>query len=139
MGRDAGAHRIDDRVSVIGGIEKDLAADGRDAKRVPIAADAGDNIAQQILVPSAIEWAEPQCIEDRHWSGAHREDVAHDSAHAGRGALVRLDRARMVVRFDLEDHCQSVADIDRARVFPGPWRTQGASVGSVRRWLAECL
>jgi hypothetical protein len=57
----------------------------------------------------------PQHRADR--AGAHGEDVAHDAADAGGGALERLDRARVVVRLDLERDGEAVADVDDAGVF----------------------
>ena len=56
--------------------------------------------------------AEPQRVQDRDRPGAHREDVAEDPADARRGALVRLDGARVVVRFDLERDREAVPDRD---------------------------
>ena len=60
--------------------------------------------------------AEAQRVQQRDRPRAHREDVADDAADAGRRALVRLDERRMVVRFDLEDRGEAVADVDRAGV-----------------------
>ena len=48
---------------------------------------------------------------------AHGEDVADDAADAGRRALERLDRARMIVALHLERDGPAVADVDHARVF----------------------
>ena len=68
----------------------------------------------------AVHLAEPQRVHQRNRPRAHREDVADDAADAGRRALVRLDERGMVVRFDLEDGGQAVADVDGAGVFAGP-------------------
>ena len=65
----------------------------------------------------AVHFAEPQRVHQRNRPGAHREDVADDSADAGRRTLVRLDERRVIVRLDLEDGRQPVADVDRAGVF----------------------
>ena len=53
-------------------------------------------------------------------SCAHGEDVAQDAADAGGSALVGLDVAGVVVRFDLEGAGPAVAHVDDARVFAGP-------------------
>ena len=60
--------------------------------------------------------AEAQRVQDRDGPRAHGEDVAQDAAHAGGRALVGLDEGRVVVRLDLEDGGQAVADVHRARV-----------------------
>ena len=59
-------------------------------------------------------------FEQRDRPRAHREDVADDAADAGRRALVGLDERRMVVRLDLEDRGQAVADVDGAGVLARP-------------------
>ena len=71
----------------------------------------------------AVRWAifrnrsEAQGVDRANRPGAHREDVAHDAAHAGGRALKRLDCARMVVRLYLERDGQAVADVNDAGVF----------------------
>jgi hypothetical protein len=42
--------------------------------------------------------AEAQRVQQKFRPRAHRENVANDSADAGRRALERLDRARVIVR-----------------------------------------
>src|ERR1700722_8720732 len=61
--------------------------------------------------------SEAQGVDGANRPRAHRENVAHDAAHAGSRALERLDRARMVMRFNFERDGQSVADIDDSRIF----------------------
>ena len=84
--------------------------------------------------------AEPQRVEERDGPGAHREDVADDAADARRGALVGLDERRMVVRLDLEDRGEAVADIHGARILARPLQHASAprsagSSGSMRELL----
>ena len=89
---------------------------------------------RRVRAPSgAVHVAEPQRVHQRDRPRAHREDVADDAADAGRGALVRLDEGRMVVRFDLEDGGKPVADVDGAGILA--WSLQDArpSVGSFLR------
>src|SRR5579859_2672099 len=63
------------------------------------------------------DWPEAQRVDRTNRPGAHGEDVAHDAADAGGRALKRLDRARMVVRLDLEGDGQAIADVNDAGVF----------------------
>ena len=114
---DAEAHRVDQRVAGVFGRDHDLAADGGDAEAVPVAADPGDHADAQPTVAGVFERAEAQRVEQRDRLRAHRKDVTHDPTDAGRRALVGLDRARVVVRFDLHHGHPAVADVDRARVF----------------------
>ena len=74
-------------------VEDRLAADGRDADRVSVAADPGDGAVELV-----VGRAEAQPVEQRDRPRAHRDDVAEDAADAGRRALERLDRGRVVVR-----------------------------------------
>ena len=63
--------------------------------------------------------AEAEPVEQRDRPRAHRDDVAEDAADAGRGALERLDRGRVVVRLDLERDREAAADVDDAGVLAG--------------------
>ena len=111
------AHRVDQAVLLVGGLEVDLAADGRDADRVAVVADAGDRALEQVARALRVgRLAEAQRVEHRDRPRADREHVAEDPADAGRRALERLDRARVVVRLDLERARQPAADVDRAGV-----------------------
>ena len=67
-------------------------------------------------VCGVVERAEAQRVQQRDRPRAHREDVADDAADAGRRALIGLDERRVVVRLDLEDGGQAVADVDGAGV-----------------------
>ena len=82
-------------------------------------ADPGDRAVEQVARALAGRLAEAQRVEDRDRTGADREDVAEDPADAGRRALERLDRARVVVGLDLEGDREAAADVDRAGVLAG--------------------
>jgi hypothetical protein len=108
-------HRVDQAVLLVRALEVDLAADRRHADRVAVVADARDRAVEQVARARARRLAEAQRVEHGDRPRADREDVAQDAADAGGGALERLDRARVVVRLDLERDRQPVADVDRAR------------------------
>ena len=77
----------------------------------------GDGALEQVArARGALDLAEAQRVEDRDRPRADREDVAQDPADAGGGALERLDRARVVVRLDLERARQPAAERHRAGV-----------------------
>ena len=61
--------------------------------------------------------AERECIEASDRPRPHSEDVAQNAADAGRGALIGLDIAWVVVAFHLEHHRKSIADVDDTGVF----------------------
>jgi hypothetical protein len=113
-------HRVDEAVVLVRGLEVDLAADRRHADRVAVVADAGDGVVEQVArALRALGLAEAQRVEHRDRPRAEGEDVAQDAAHAGGGALEGLDRARVVVRLDLEGADQPAADVDGAGVLAG--------------------
>ena len=60
--------------------------------------------------------AEAQRVQVGDRPRAHGEDVAQDSADAGRRALVGLDVAGVVVALHLEDGGLAVADVDDAGI-----------------------
>ena len=105
------AHRVHQHVVAIRLVEARLAADVRHADAVPVVADAGDRAAEH---PAGV--AEVEAVEQRYRPRAHRGDVAQDPADAGRGALKRLDSARVVVALDLEGDRLALAEVDHAGV-----------------------
>ena len=76
----------------------------------------GDDVVEQVARALRVELAEAQRVEHRDRPRAEREDVAEDAADSGRRSLERLDRARVVVRLDLERDRVPAADVDRAGV-----------------------
>ena len=98
--RDSEAEDVDQRIARIRVVERDLAADRRDADAVAVAGDAGDHAFDDAAVARAVgtlERTEAQRVHQRDRPRAHREDVADDAADAGGGALVRLDERRVIV------------------------------------------
>src|SRR5207302_4851227 len=112
----ADTHGVDDGVVGVAIVEIDLAANGWTAEAVAVAANAGDDPVEQVAAATGIERTETQRVEDRDRPCPHREDVAKDSANAGGRSLVGVDRRGMIVRLDLEDDRQSVADVDGSGV-----------------------
>ena len=113
---DADAHHVDQRVARVGRVEGQLAAHGRYPDAVAVAADAAHDAVDESPRAPIVGPAELERVEQRDWPRAHGDDVAQDAADAGRGALVWLDRARVVVRLDLEGDGQPIADAHDARV-----------------------
>jgi hypothetical protein len=126
---DADAHGVHERVARVRLLEADLAADGRDAEAVAVAADARDDATEEVAVARVIERAEAERVQDRDRPRAHREDVAHDAADARRGALVRLDGRGVIVRLDLERDAPAVADVDDAGVLLADLGEQARPLG----------
>src|SRR4029079_13333322 len=76
--------RVYQDVVVVARIERDLAADGRDADAVPVVADPAAAAADEIRRPRMRDAPEAQRVQIRDRPRAHREDVAEDAADAGR-------------------------------------------------------
>ena len=117
-GQQADAHRVDQRVVLVGVVELDLAAHVGHADTVAVGANAGHHAGEQVPLAVVVQLAEAQRVEDRDRPRAHREDVAEDAADAGRRALERLDRRRVVVALDLEGDGEPVTHVDHAGVLP---------------------
>ena len=105
---------------LVGLLEVDLAADRRHPDRVAVVADPAHGAVEQVARADRVELAEAEAVEDRDRAGADREDVAEDAADPGRRPLERFDRARVVVRLDLEGDRVAVADVDGAGVLARP-------------------
>src|SRR4051794_13207822 len=80
---------------------------------------------EEVAVARRVERPEAQRVEDRDRPGTHREDVADDPTDASSGALERLDRAWVVVRFHLHRDRPAVADVDDPGVLTGPLQDPG--------------
>src|SRR5205807_8491232 len=109
--------------------EVHLPADRGDAHAVAVIPDPAHHARDQVAVARFVERAEAEAVEQGHRAGAHREDVAQDAAHAGRGALVGLHRRRVVVRLDLERDGPPVGEPQDARVLAGALNHLGAGGG----------
>jgi hypothetical protein len=118
----AEAKDVHQRIAVVGGVEINLAADGRHADAIAVMRDAATTpesrrrLAAAFGLPGRMSPKRSELISE-HGPRAHGEDVAHNAADAGGRALERLDRARVIVRFHLERDAPAVADVDDAGVF----------------------
>ena len=118
--RDAQREGVDQDVLVVAGVEAGLAADRRDPHAVAVGADAAHHAVDQRAHARRVDLAERQRVHAGDRPRAHGEDVAQDPADAGRGALERLDEARVVVALHLEDRHPAVPDVDHAGVLARP-------------------
>src|ERR1019366_10264358 len=112
----ADTHRVDEAVGPVRLVEIQLSTHGRHADAIAVSADTRDHSVEEMTLMRLVERPEAQGIEQRDGARSHGEDVAQDAAHSGRGPLVRLDRARMIVRLDLEDAGKPVADVHGAGI-----------------------
>jgi hypothetical protein len=109
---------VDQRVSRVGWVEGELSTDVGQAKAVAVTPDPSHHGRHHPRSVRGIGGAEPQRVDHRDRSGAHRHDVTNDPADPGRCALVRLHIGRMVMRLDLECDRPAVADLDDTGVVP---------------------
>jgi len=113
--------RVHQRIIRIARFEDHLATDGGNTEAIAIMRDAAHHSVKDstILRGGAVagDRAEAQRIKHRNRARAHGENIAENSADAGGRALKRFHEAGMIVRFDLEDGDQAVANIDYAGVF----------------------
>ena len=84
-------HGVNQYVAVIGGVEIDLTAYGRNADTVSIPANAGHDARQKMACFLMVRGAEAKRVQKRDRSCAHGEDVAQDSANARCRSLVGFD------------------------------------------------
>src|SRR5258708_28465200 len=101
-------------------MELALTADRRHANAIAVAADSGDDPADEVACLGMIRAAEAEGVEQRDRPRAHGEHIAQDAADPGRRALVWLDKGRVIVALDLEDHRIAIADIDYPGVLARP-------------------
>ena len=126
------AHRVDEWIPLVGGVENDFSGDGRNPDAVAVITDAFYHPREQIPHACVVEAAEAKRVEHRDRAGSHRENIAQDAADAGGRSLVWLYCGRMIVRLDLERDGESIADGDDASVLAG-------SLKDVRRGCRQRL
>ena len=116
---------VHQRVALVSRIEHQLPSHGGHAHAVAIMGNSGHHSVDQRSgplagLPGGIGPAEPQRIHEGHRTGAHRENVAKDTPHAGGRPLEWLHRTGMIVGFDFEGQGQPVPGIHHSGVFlPG--------------------
>ena len=125
LGQQSEAEDVHERVVAVAVVEHDLAADGRDADRIPVSADSRHDALEQIAGACVVERAEAQRVHHRDRTGSHREHVADDPADARRRALIGLDRRRMIVALDADGDRQPVAHVEDPGALAGPDQDPG--------------
>ncbi len=113
---DPDAHGVDERIPVVRGIEEYLATDRGNSEAIAIPADAANNVVEEVAIAGLIERSKAKRVQDGYRASTHCENVADDATDASCRTFVRFDRAGVVVRFNLEDDRQTLANVDRARV-----------------------
>ena len=116
----AHGHRVDQDVAIIGLVEIGLAANGRHADAVAIAADPRNHALDQAFHLGMIGPAETQRVHVGDGPRAHGEHVAQDAAHAGRRTLIGFDVAGVVVALHLEDGGLAIPDVDDPGILARP-------------------
>src|SRR5262249_53903375 len=96
-----------------------FAADRRTAETVAVVAYSSHDARNQTAILRLFEKPESEAVENGERTSAHCEDIAQYSADPRRRALIRLDKTRMVVRFDLEGNAPIAAYIDYTRILAG--------------------
>ncbi len=125
LGEQPEAQDVHQRVVAVAVVEHDLAAHRGNPDRVAVPADPRDHALEQVPRARVVERTEAQRVHERDRARAHREDVADDAAHAGRCALVGLDRGRVVVALDADGDGEPVADVDDAGALARPDQDPG--------------
>ena len=136
------AEDVDERVAGVRLVERDLAADGRDADAVAVAGDAGDDAFDDAPRPRAVRAVE-------------RPKRSEFISAIGRAPIVKMSRMMPPTPVaapwygSMNDGwlCDSIlktaarpSPMSTAPAFsPGPCSTRGPRVGSLRRWTRELL
>ena len=116
----ADAHRVDERIAGVAGRKVHLTAERRHTDAVAVVADAAHHAGEEIAITSVARRAEPQAIEQRDRTRAHREDIAQNATRAGRRPLVRLDGGGVVMGLDLERDRPAAGEPQDAGIFTRP-------------------
>ena len=136
---DAQRENVHQRISVVAFFENSFAADRRHAETIAIMRDAGDHAFQDSSIARALQRAKADGVHHCDGPRAHGENVAQNAANAGGGALKRLNKAGMVVRFDFEGNGVIAADINDSGIFSRPLQHQLAASGQLAEMNARAF
>ena len=136
---DAHRHCIDEDVAVVALVKADRTADGRDAERVAVTADARHHPADETAGPGMLRRTKPQQVQTGDRPRPHGKHVAEDPANARRSPLIGFDERGMVVALHLEDAGVAVAGVDDAGVLSGPLDDPGRLGGQLAQMQARGL
>src|SRR5699024_5394075 len=89
----------------------------RYADAVAVAADAGDDAAQQSAVVRSSQFAESERIEQPDRACTDGDDVTDNAADTRRGSLIRFDCRGMIMGLHFEDHRLVVTNGHTTRTF----------------------
>ncbi len=102
LGEAAHAGDVHERVPLVALVELRRAGDRRDADGVPVVPDALHDAIEEVPGVLAVEAPEVQGVSERDGVRPHRQGVPDDAADPGRGAVVGVDVARVVVALHAE-------------------------------------
>ena len=117
MTQSAYAKRVDQGVALVDAIKNGFATDVWQAQAVAIERDTADHAVDNASGVWVLNGSEAKLIHYRDWTRAHGQDIADDTADAGRSTLKWLDVTGVVVALDLEGHGPSLANINNSSVF----------------------
>ena len=137
--RKADTHGIDQNITVIAGIEINLAAHRWHADAIAIAANAGNHTGHEMARLFMVGLAEAQRVQIGNRTRTHCKHISHDAAHAGGRTLIGFNERGVVVAFHFENRRVAVADVNHTGIFPRPLNDLWAVDGSCFNHLREDL
>ena len=109
--------RVHQGVVLVHRVKPGLTTDVGQTEAIAIKTDSTHHTGRDSLRVGVIERSKAKSIHDRNRPGTHGDNVADNSPDPGCRALKGLNKARVVVAFDLEGDRPALTDIDDARVF----------------------
>jgi len=114
------AANIDQGILRVAGMKINFAANRRHTKSIAIAGNTTHHTFSHRPVLWLIERTEAQRIEDSYRPGSHGENIPQNSTHTGGCTLIGLDIRRMIMRLNLKNDGQPIADVHHASIFARP-------------------
>ena len=116
MPHGANCKGVHQRVPLVDLVKDCFATNVWKSQAVAIERNAIDNTVNNACGVGVRRCSESQLVHHCNWSCTHSQDVPHDATNTGCCSLEGLDVAGVVVAFNLESNCHSLADIDNASV-----------------------
>jgi hypothetical protein len=111
------AENIYERIERIAFVEIDFPPHSGHSDGIAITCNSSHNAVHDGSVFGFIQGPKTKRIHNGDGPGTHGEYVSQNTPDSCCCTLIRLDEGRVIVRFDLENDSQSIADIHDAGVF----------------------
>src|SRR2546428_11891107 len=115
---EAKTYNIHETISLEGRVKLHLASNSRDSNAIPVIANPTNYVVKEPATMTAVHATEPERVEQSNGTGPEGEDVPDYTSDTRGRATEGVDRARVVMRFDVKRNGPTISNINYSSVRP---------------------